>query len=108
MAPKKLPKTYINQTHTSSKTKTRVTGGVRGKGRDKVRVESRKLGERPSALRFPNFGGSKRIAVICSLAACNSAFMSWARVQVRIRVMGYGLGYGLDFDFGCEAVECAT
>ncbi len=59
---------------------------MRGKGRDKVRVESRKLGERPSALRFPNFGGSKRIAVICSLAACNSAFMSWARVQVRIRV----------------------
>ena len=39
MAPKKLPKTYLKQTRTSSKTKTRVTGGVRGKGRNKVRVE---------------------------------------------------------------------
>ena len=40
MAPKKQPKTYITQTQTSTKTKTRVTGGVRGKGRNKVRVES--------------------------------------------------------------------
>ncbi len=44
------------------------------------------MGKRPSALRFPNFGGSKQISVIFSLAACNSAFMSWARIQVRIRV----------------------
>ncbi len=40
MAPTKLPKTYIKQTQTSTKTKSRVTGGLRGKGRNKLRVES--------------------------------------------------------------------
>jgi hypothetical protein len=35
-----MTKAYTTQTQTSTKTKTRVTGGVRSKGRDKVRVES--------------------------------------------------------------------